>query len=167
MAYDRFAEVHRAKAPWDIGKPQRAFVEAADQITGTVIDLGCGTGEHALFFSQRGQPVTGIDFVPEAIARTKTKASERGLDATFLVQDALALEARSTTMGAVLVFEAPYRIAITSEEDRPLGAHEVRLRTLFSGISAGTELTAYRGSNPYLHKRWDKQRRLFVADDQE
>ena len=93
MTYDRFAEVYRGKAPWDIGRPQRAFVEAADQITGSVIDLGCGTGEHALFFSQRGQPVTGIDFVPEAIARAKTKASERGLDATFLVQDALALEA--------------------------------------------------------------------------
>jgi hypothetical protein len=36
---------------------------------------------------------------------------------------------------------------------------------LFSGISAGTELTAYRGTNPYLHKRWDGNRRLFVGDE--
>jgi len=92
MAYDRFAEVYRAQAPWDIGKPQMAFIEAVDQITGTVIDLGCGTGEHALFFAQRGHLVTGIDVVAEAIARAKTKARERGLDATLLVQDALALE---------------------------------------------------------------------------
>jgi len=35
----------------------------------------------------------------------------------------------------------------------------VRLRTLYSGISAGAELTAYRGSNPYLHKRWDDPQR--------
>ena len=68
-------------------------------------------------------------------------------------------------MGSVLVFEAPYTITVATEEDRALEAHEVRLRTLFSGISAGTELTAYRGTNPYLHKRWDGARRLFVADE--
>jgi threonine dehydrogenase-like Zn-dependent dehydrogenase len=68
-------------------------------------------------------------------------------------------------MGSVLTFEAPYRIAIRDEAERALAANEVRLRTLFSGISAGTELTAYRGTNPYLHKRWDNDRRLFVADE--
>src|SRR5215210_991521 len=67
-------------------------------------------------------------------------------------------------MGSVLVFAAPRTITIATEEERGLAAHEVRLRTLFSGISAGTELTAYRGTNPYLHKRWDNDRRLFVAD---
>ena len=41
----------------------------------------------------------------------------------------------------------------------------VRVRTLYSGISAGTELTAYRGSNVYLNKRWDADRRLFVPGD--
>jgi len=68
-------------------------------------------------------------------------------------------------VGSVLVFEAPYTITVAAEEDPPLEGHEVRLRTLFSGISAGTELTAYRGTNPYLHKRWDSERRLFVADE--
>ena len=33
------------------------------------------------------------------------------------------------------------------------GASEVRVRTLYSGISAGTELTQYRGTNPYLDKQ--------------
>ena len=65
-------------------------------------------------------------------------------------------------MSQVVVFAEPRRLTIQMEEERPLGNHEVRLRTAFSGISAGTELTAYRGSNPYLHKRWDAGRRLFV-----
>jgi len=39
------------------------------------------------------------------------------------------------------------------------------VRTLYSGISAGTELTAYRGTNPYLTRTWDEARRLFVAGD--
>jgi 2-desacetyl-2-hydroxyethyl bacteriochlorophyllide A dehydrogenase len=41
---------------------------------------------------------------------------------------------------------------------------QVRVRTTFSGISAGTELTAYRGTNPYLEKSWDPELRLFVDD---
>lgn len=61
-------------------------------------------------------------------------------------------------------FTAPRRVEVREIEDEPLGPDEVRLRTLFSGISSGTELTAYRGSNPYLHKRWDDGWRLFIAD---
>ncbi|WP_245765238.1 zinc-dependent alcohol dehydrogenase [Nonomuraea jiangxiensis] len=38
----------------------------------------------------------------------------------------------------------------------------VRVRTIYSGVSAGTELTAYRGTNPYLSRKWDAERRLFV-----
>ena len=69
-------------------------------------------------------------------------------------------------MSDVLVFTQPRTIDYEFIEDRPLAANEVRLRTLYSGISAGTELTAYRGSNPYLHKRWDAPRKLFVPSEQ-
>lgn len=65
-------------------------------------------------------------------------------------------------MGQLVVFTGPRTIEFESYEEQPLAEREVRLRTLYSGISAGTELTAYRGSNPYLHKRWDERRRLFV-----
>lgn len=65
-----------------------------------------------------------------------------------------------------ITFRSPRTIGFVEESDRPLGGSQVRLRTLYSGISAGTELTAYRGSNPYLHKRWDGDRRLFVVDPQ-
>lgn len=39
---------------------------------------------------------------------------------------------------------------------------QVRVATLSSGISAGTELTAYRGTNPYLTATWDPGQRLFT-----
>lgn len=63
----------------------------------------------------------------------------------------------------VVVFQAPRQVSVESTQQRPPGAGEVLLRTLYSGISAGTELTAYRGSNPYMHKRWDAEQRLFVS----
>ena len=68
-------------------------------------------------------------------------------------------------MGRVVTFAAP-RVAVLADEPDPSpGAGEVRVETIYSGISAGTELTAYRGSNPYLHKRWIAARRLFVDGD--
>ncbi|HEY8371420.1 MAG TPA: zinc-binding alcohol dehydrogenase [Pseudonocardiaceae bacterium] len=39
------------------------------------------------------------------------------------------------------------------------------MRTRYSGISAGTELTAYRGTNPYLTRAWDPDARLFRESD--
>jgi 2-desacetyl-2-hydroxyethyl bacteriochlorophyllide A dehydrogenase len=68
-------------------------------------------------------------------------------------------------VGRVVTFEGPKEVSVREYEDPPLGANEVRLKTLFSGISAGTEMTAYRGSNPYMAKRWEPDRRLFVEGE--
>src|SRR5690349_2313881 len=65
-------------------------------------------------------------------------------------------------MPTVVRFDGPRAASLVQEPRRPLSADQVRLRTLYSGISAGTELTAYRGSNPYLAKQWDAPRRLFL-----
>jgi cyclopropane fatty-acyl-phospholipid synthase-like methyltransferase len=86
-----FENFYDGKAPWDIGKPQRTLAAVADRVTGTVLDAGCGTGEHALFFAARGDRVTGIDFVEEALRQARAKAAERGLAVEFLVKDATAL----------------------------------------------------------------------------
>ena len=86
-----FEDLYAGPAPWDIGKPQGRFVAIADRVTGPVLDAGCGTGEHALFFAARGLRVVGIDFVAEAIRRARAKAAERGLAVEFLVKDATAL----------------------------------------------------------------------------
>lgn len=65
-------------------------------------------------------------------------------------------------MGTVLTLSAPYTLAYQEYEDSPLQPNEVRLKTRYSGISAGTELTFYRGTNPYLSKQWDAASRLFI-----
>jgi cyclopropane fatty-acyl-phospholipid synthase-like methyltransferase len=64
----------------------------ADQLTDTILDAGCGTGDNALFFASRGHRVTGIDFLDEPIQRAKRKAADRGLSVTFLVKDAVTLK---------------------------------------------------------------------------
>lgn len=59
-------------------------------------------------------------------------------------------------------FVAPRDVTLLEYPAEPLGPGDVRISTLYSGISAGTELTAYRGSNPRVTKRWDASQRLFV-----
>jgi SAM-dependent methyltransferase len=87
-----FQNLYAGQPRWEIGRPQRALLDVASQITGSVLDSGCGTGENALFFACRGHKVTGIDFLAETITLAEQKAAERGLTATFLVMDALALK---------------------------------------------------------------------------
>lgn len=86
-----FESLYAGQPRWEIGRPQRAILNVADRITGSLLDSGCGTGENALFFASRNQNVIGIDFLPEPIAIAKRKAEERGLTATFEVRDALTL----------------------------------------------------------------------------
>jgi len=68
-------------------------------------------------------------------------------------------------MGTIVTFPKPRQVEILDREDAPLAPDEVRVATLYSGISAGTELTAYRGTNPYLSRRWNDQLRLFQSDE--
>jgi cyclopropane fatty-acyl-phospholipid synthase-like methyltransferase len=80
-------------APWDIGRPQPAFVQLADagRLAGRVLDVGCGTGEQTLLAAGHGAVAVGVDLAPAAIARARAKAAERGLGARFEVADVLDL----------------------------------------------------------------------------
>ena len=61
-----------------------------------------------------------------------------------------------------LEFSSPGNVRLIPMEAPEPGEGEVLVSTLYSGISAGTELTAFTGTNPYLHRRWDARRRLFA-----
>ena len=70
MSVTHFIEAYKGKPPWDIERPQPAFEALADagEISGPVLDAGCGTGENSLFLAARG------------------------FEVVFLVHDALALD---------------------------------------------------------------------------
>jgi cyclopropane fatty-acyl-phospholipid synthase-like methyltransferase len=97
-----FENLYAGQPRWEIGRPQKALLDVADRITGSVLDAGCGAGENALFLASRGQRVTGIDFLAEPITIAKQKAAERGLTATFLVMDALALKELPEVFGSTI-----------------------------------------------------------------
>ncbi len=61
-----------------------------------------------------------------------------------------------------LVLDGPRRLRLADGERRPLEAGQVRLRSLFSGISHGTELALYRGGSVFADRVFDRARRSFV-----
>jgi SAM-dependent methyltransferase len=99
-----FEASYESTPPWDIGRPQPAFaaLAAEGKLIGSVLDVGCGTGEHVLMAAEAGHEAVGIDIAPTAIRLAETKAQERELPARFIVGDALALEALGEGFGTVL-----------------------------------------------------------------
>ena len=61
-----------------------------------------------------------------------------------------------------LLLEGPRTLTLAEAERRPLRAGEVRLRTLRSAISHGTELNLYRGTSPFGDRAFDRDLRAFV-----
>ena len=90
--------------PWDIGRPQPAFLRLAEagELRGRVLDVGCGTGEHALMAAGLGLTATGVDAAPTAIGIARRKAEERKLEARFIVANALDLAALGEGFDTVL-----------------------------------------------------------------
>jgi SAM-dependent methyltransferase len=79
-----------AALPWVIGEPQPAVVAlvSAGEISGSVLDVGCGTGDNALYLASQGYDVTGIDCSASAVSI----ARERAPSVTFAVGDATRLD---------------------------------------------------------------------------
>jgi cyclopropane fatty-acyl-phospholipid synthase-like methyltransferase len=99
-----FDSSYEGTPPWDIGHPQPAFLALARSgaLSGRVLDVGCGTGEHTLMAAEVGLDATGIDFSPRAIRLAEQKAKERNHDARFFVANALDLESSSEKYDTVL-----------------------------------------------------------------
>ncbi len=91
-------------APWDIGRPQGAIVRLAEQdaFSGSVLDAGCGTGEHTLYLAARGCETLGVDVAESAIEQARAKAASRDIAASFLVADALQLARLGRTFDCVV-----------------------------------------------------------------
>ncbi len=53
------------------------------------------------------------------------------------------------------------RAELLSYEEEPPAPGQIRVDTLFTGLSAGTELTFLKGTNPYLHASWDAEQGVF------
>ena len=98
------ASYRDGRAPWDIGAPQPAVVRLAGAgvFSGTVLDAGCGTGDNALHIAALGLNVLGFDVAETAVSIARDRAAAHGLDAEFIVADALNLDRLHRAFDTVL-----------------------------------------------------------------
>lgn len=119
MGRESFEEAYLSLPPWDIGRPQGEIIRLAEEgeIRGAVLDAGCGTGENALFLSDLGYEVTGIDAAGAAIRKAKEKSRGRRVPAVFLEWDALEISGLGKRFDTVIDCGLFH---VFSEEERPL-----------------------------------------------
>ena len=78
--------------PWDIGRPDfnlKEILENYDIPVGRALEIGCGTGDNAIFLAERGFDVTATEIVEMALDAACQKAGKKGTGCTFLLQDIL------------------------------------------------------------------------------
>jgi methyl halide transferase len=89
-------EIYKNRAleeiPWIVEKPPEVLVNLIDSDAirpCKAVDLGCGTGNYAIYLAGRGFQVTGIDISPTAIGIARENAKSKGARCDFIVADVL------------------------------------------------------------------------------
>ncbi len=84
--YDRWSEIYDHEANPLIGLEEPVVREALGDVAGlAVLDLGCGTGRHAVWLANAGAAVTGIDFSLGMMEKARAKPGAAKV--RFLVHD--------------------------------------------------------------------------------
>jgi SAM-dependent methyltransferase len=66
--------------------------ERADRTVRTLLDLGCGTGRHAVELARRGYEVVGVDVSEEMLARARRRAADDHTHASFVLGDIQSIQ---------------------------------------------------------------------------
>ncbi len=80
-----------------------------------ILDIGCGTGRHALELAARGYAVVGVDLSTAQLARARAKAAERGVAVDFRPADARELPFAEEFELAVMLCEGAFPLMETDE----------------------------------------------------
>ena len=137
-------DFYRAKASSFTAPSQFAlFVLGETLADSRMVDLGCGTGRDALYFSSQGRAVVGVDASEAAVAHCRQLADTNGLSARFLASsiDATDLGARvraeldGAPAGQTTVYARFFVHAINDQE-------ELALLALAAGICRTGDLLA-------------------------
>ncbi len=80
-----------------------------------ILDVGCGTGRHAIELAGRGYDITGVDLSPSQIRRAREKAKAAGLDIRFEEMDARNMSFNNEFDLVIMLCEGGFSLMETDE----------------------------------------------------
>jgi 2-polyprenyl-3-methyl-5-hydroxy-6-metoxy-1,4-benzoquinol methylase len=80
-----------------------------------ILDIGCGTGRHAIELARRGYSVVGIDLSESQLNRAREKAVEHGFPIDFRQTDARELPFHAEFGLAIMLCEGAFPLMETDE----------------------------------------------------
>jgi ubiquinone/menaquinone biosynthesis C-methylase UbiE len=83
-----------------------------------ILDVGCGTGRHAVELARRGYAVTGVDLSTEMLARAASAAKAAGVDVTWVRDDATKFSLPKTFDAAICLCEGSF--GLLGQGDDPI-----------------------------------------------
>jgi SAM-dependent methyltransferase len=83
---------------------EEAFRRHRTEPVRSVLDIGCGTGGHAIVLAERGYEVVGVDLSAPMLAIARTKAADAGQDIEFVDGDARSFDLRRSFDAATFFF---------------------------------------------------------------
>jgi len=83
----------------------------------TILDVGCGTGRHALELGRRGYKVVGFDLSKSLLERGREMAQAERLDVTLIAGDARSLDFEAQFDVALSIYEGAFSLKETDEMD--------------------------------------------------
>ncbi|MES0350244.1 MAG: class I SAM-dependent methyltransferase [Desulfobacteria bacterium] len=124
---ERWEERYRTgDTPWDIGRPDFNLIDMVTKRpipAGKALEIGCGAGSNAVWLAQQNFQATATDVSELAIQKAGERASDAGVDCTFLVADFLNDKVPGAPFG--LVFDRGCFHSFDSDEERKQLAENV------------------------------------------
>ncbi len=122
-----FREMYeQGNTPWDTGRADENLIRAVDRhgiSPCTALEIGCGTGDNALWLAAQGFRVTAFDSVDLAIEQARAKLSGGKLPCRFFVADFPRDEIPGGPFG--LVFDRGCFHSFPAEDERAEFARKV------------------------------------------
>ncbi|MDD4310027.1 MAG: class I SAM-dependent methyltransferase [Candidatus Cloacimonetes bacterium] len=127
------------------------FIESEAIGLSRILDIGCGTGRHAIELSKRGYKVTGIDLAMAQLERARQKASDQNLDIDLRQMDARSLSFEAEFDMAIMLCEGAFPLMETDEMNFQI------LQGAYRALKHGGKLifTTLNGLFPLHHSTTD------------
>jgi len=80
-----------------------------------ILDIGCGTGRHAIELAKRGYQIVGVDLSASQLKRAKEKANNENVKVDFIQKDARELNFKSAFDVVIMICEGAFPLMETDE----------------------------------------------------